>query len=207
MRSTFQRQLTLTVGMILLSFVVLGCSFTSLFYNYMLRQEKSSLSTNASAVAAFVSAQSELTDAMDWELQLAVGYGANVSDTEVLISDVSGVTVFCSCGEFYCDHVGKSLEAPFLQKIDDDGYVYTTGILNGIYGDERYLYALPVRSAGEGSLMGYVVVSRATEDMSDMMNRIVGLFLMTALIVLLVAVIAAVLLTRRYKASKERGLA
>ena len=44
MRSTFQRQLTLTVGMILLSFVVLGCSFTSLFYNYMLRQEKSSLS-------------------------------------------------------------------------------------------------------------------------------------------------------------------
>ena len=197
MRSTFQRQLTLTVGMILLSFVVLGCSFTSLFYNYMLRQEKSSLSTNASAVAAFVSAQSELTDAMDWELQLAVGYGANVSDTEVLISDVSGVTVFCSCGEFYCDHVGKSLEAPFLQKIDDDGYVYTTGILNGIYGDERYLYALPVRSAGEGSLMGYVVVSRATEDMSDMMNRIVGLFLITALIVLLVAVIAAVLLTRR----------
>ena len=197
MRSTFQRQLTLTVGMILLSFVVLGCSFTSLFYNYMLRQEKSSLSTNASAVAAFVSAQSELTDAMDWELQLAVGYGANVSDTEVLISDVSGVTVFCSCGEFYCDHVGKSLEAPCLQKIDDDGYVYTTGILNGIYGDERYLYALPVRSAGEGSLMGYVVVSRATEDMSDMMNRIVGLFLITALIVLLVAVIAAVLLTRR----------
>ena len=118
MRSTFQRQLTLTVGMILLSFVVLGCSFTSLFYNYMLRQEKSSLSTNASAVAAFVSAQSELTDAMDWELQLAVGYGANVSDTEVLISDVSGVTVFCSCGEFYCDHVGKSLEAPFLTSLN-----------------------------------------------------------------------------------------
>ena len=56
MRSTFQRQLTLTVGMILLSFVVLGCSFTSLFYNYMLRQEKSSLSTNASAVAASASA-------------------------------------------------------------------------------------------------------------------------------------------------------
>ena len=45
--------------------------------------------------------------------------------------------------------------------------------------------------------MGYVVVSRATEDMSDMMNRIVGLFLITALIVLLVAVAATVLLTRR----------
>ena len=171
MRSTFQRQLMLTVGMILLSFVVLGCSFTSLFYNYMLRAEKSALSTNASAVAAFVSAQSELSDAMDWELQLAVGYGANVSDTEVLICDTGGATVFCSCGEFYCDHVGKNLDTMLLQKISDDGYVYATGVLTGIYEDERYLYALPVRSAGEGSLMGYVVVSTATKDMSDMMNR------------------------------------
>ena len=197
MRSTFQRQLMLTVGMILLSFVVLGCSFTSLFYNYMLRAEKSALSTNASAVAAFVSAQSELSDAMDWELQLAVGYGANVSDTEVLICDTGGATVFCSCGEFYCDHVGKNLDTMLLQKISDDGYVYATGVLTGIYEDERYLYALPVRSAGEGSLMGYVVVSTATKDMSDMMNRIVGMFLVTALIVLAVAVVATVLLTRR----------
>ena len=170
MRSSFQRQLTLTVGMILLSFVVLGGSFTSLFYNYMLREEKSALSTNASAVAAFVSAQSELSNAMDWDLQLAVSYGANVSDTEVLLSDTTGRTVFCSCGEFYCDHVDKQLDTAFLQKLSQDGYVYATGVLSGIYEDERYLYALPVRSAGEGSLLGYVVVSTATDRKSTRLN-------------------------------------
>ena len=197
MRSSFYRQLTLTVGMILLSFVVLGCSFTSLFYNYMLREEKSSLSTNASAVAAFVSAQPELSDAMDWDLQLAVSYGANVSDTEVLLTDTGGVTVFCSCGEFFCDHIDKQIDPAFLQKLGEDGYVYAAGVLEGIYAERRYIYALPVRSAGEGSLLGYVVVSTATKDMSDMMNRIIGLFLITALVVLLIAVVATVLLTRR----------
>ena len=197
MRSSFYRQLTLTAGMILLSFVLLGCSFTSLFYNYMVREERASLSTNASAVAAFVSAQSYLTDALDWNTQLAISYGANASDTEVILCDTDGAVVFCSCGEFYCDHVGKVLEPSFLQDLNQDGYVYQTGILSGIYEDERYIYALPVRSAGEGNLLGTVVVSTATKDMSDMMRRIVSLFLLTAVVVLLIAVVATILITRR----------
>ena len=67
MKTTFSRQLALTAGMILLSFVLLGCSFTSLFYNYMLRNEKTSLSTNAEAVASYVSTQSTLSEIDDWE--------------------------------------------------------------------------------------------------------------------------------------------
>ena len=197
MRSTFSRQFALTAGMILLSFVLLGCSFTSLFYNYMLREEKSALSTNAAAVAEFASTQSTLNGAMDWNLQLSVSYGANVSDTDVLLSDPNGKLVLCTCGEFYCDHVGKTLDADFLQKLVQDDYVYATGVLNGIYEDERYLYALPIHSASTGDLLGYVVVSTATKDMSEMMSRIVGLFLLTAVIVLLVAVVATVLITRR----------
>ncbi len=197
MRSSFFRQFSLTAGMVLLSFVLLGCSFTSLFYNYMLREEKAALSTNASAVADFVSSQSSLSATMDWNLQLSVSYGANVSDTDVVITDATGTVVMCSCSEFYCEHVGKLLDQELLEELEETGNVYTTGTLEGIYEDERYLYALPVRSADAGELLGYVVVSTVTKDMSDMMNRIVGLFLLTAAVVLAVAVIAALLLTRR----------
>ncbi len=197
MRSSFHRQLTLTAGMIVLSFLLLGCSFTSLFYNYMIRQERTALSTNASAVAAFVSAQSSLTDQMDWDTQLALSYGSNVSDTEVVLCNTEGTIVFCSCGDFYCEHVGKTLESGFLQTLADEGSVYQTGSLGGIYDEERYIYALPVRSAGEGSLLGYVAVSTQTKDMSDMMRRIISLFLLTAAVVLLITVMATALITRR----------
>lgn len=197
MRSSFSRQMALTAGMLLLSFVLLGCSFSSLFYNHMLREEKSALSTNASAVAAFVSSQSSLSTSMDWNLQLAVSYGANVSDTDVILTDTGGTVVLCSCSEFYCDHVGKALESAFLRQLSQEGYVYTTGVLEGVYEDERYLYSLPVRSAGAGELLGYVVVSTATKDMSDMMSRIIGLFLLTAVVVLLIAMAATMLITRR----------
>ena len=197
MRSSFHRQLTLTAGMIVLSFLLLGCSFTSLFYNYMIRRERAALSTNASAVAAFVSAQSSLEDRLEWDTQLALSYGANVSDTEVILCDTAGTIVFCSCGDFYCEHVGKSLGSDMLQSLSAEGYVYETAVLTGVYEEERYIYALPVRSAGEGSLLGYVAVSTETGDMSDMMRRIVSLFLITAAVVLLITVLATAFITRR----------
>ena len=197
MRTSFSRQFGLTAGMILLSFVLLGCSFTSLFYNYMLREEKTSLSTNASAVAAYVGAQPALSVENDWELQLSVSYGASVSDTDVDLADQTGTLVLCSCEAFHCGHVGKQLGESFLEKLQEDGYVYATGVLEGVYEDERYLYGLPIYAADSQAHLGYVVVSTATRDMSEMMSRIVGLFLFTAIVVLLVSLVATVVITRR----------
>lgn len=174
MRTSFSRQFGLTAGMILLSFVLLGCSFTSLFYNYMLREEKTSLSTNASAVAAYVGAQSTLPEAGDWELQLSISYGAGVSDTDVVLVNTAGELVLCSCSDFHCEHVGKSLPTDFFEKLRQEGYVYATGALTGIYEDERYLYGVPIRAADSQTLLGYVVVSTETRDMSAMMSRHCG---------------------------------
>ncbi len=206
MRTSFSRQFGLTAGMILLSFVLLGCSFTSLFYNYMLREEKTSLSTNASAVAAYVGAQSVMPAENDWELQLSVSYGASVSDTDVVLADENGVLVMCSCADFRCGHVGKQLDDSFFSKLQSEGYVYATGVLLGVYEDERYLYGIPIRAADSQELLGYVVVSRATRDMSEMMSRIVGLFLFTAVLVLLVAMIATMVITRRQTETLGRTL-
>ena len=129
MRTTFSRQLALTAGMILLSFVLLGCSFTSLFYNYMLREEKASLSTNAEAVSSYVSTQNTLAQIDDWELRLSVSYGASVSATDVLITDPNGVVTLCSCNQFICDHVGKTVPTDMpMPPVCSAGYILTSGI-------------------------------------------------------------------------------
>ena len=197
MRSAFHRQLTFTVGMILLSFLVLGGSFVSLFYSYLLREERQSLSTNASAVAAFVSTEQVLGADLDWDTQLAISYGAGVSDTSAMLCDETGTVVLCSDGEFYCDHVGRTLPEDFMTTLTTQGYVYADEVLEGIYADRRYLYALPVAGAGDGELLGYVLVSAPTKDTTDVLLNIASLFLITAGVVLLIAVFATVLLSRR----------
>ncbi len=197
MRTTFSRQLGLTAGMLLLSFVLLGCSFTSLFYSYMLREEKASLSTNAQAVSAYVSTQSTLSQIEDWDLRLSVSYGAAVSDTAVLICDTAGRVTMCSCNLLICDHLDKYLPSDMLLSIQSSEYTYVTGILDGIYTEDRYLYGVPVQSAETGNPLGYVIVSTETRDMSQMMSRIIGLFLLTAIVVLLISTVATVFITRR----------
>ncbi len=197
MHTSFSRQFSLTAGMILLSFVLLGCSITGLFYNYMLQEEKRSLSTNAQAVASYASTETSFTSQVDWDTQLAISYGANVSDTEVLLTDTSGNVVLCTCGDFYCEHVGKQLDASFLNSLNQNGYVYTTETLDEIYDGERYLYSLPVYSAETSSLLGYVIVSTATKDVSNMMLSFVRFFLITAIIVMLIALFATMIITRQ----------
>ena len=197
MKSVFSRQLGLMAGMLLLSFVLLGGSFSSLFYNYMLREEKASLSTNASTVSSYMSTQSTLSQIDDWELKLSVSYGASVSDTDVLITDPNGVVTLCSCNQFVCDHLGKTIPGDMIQNMNSEGYAYATGVLSDIYTNECYLYGVPVLSASNGELLGYVVVSTVTKDMSNMMSRILGLFLLTAILILVVATVAMALITRR----------
>lgn len=197
MRTTFSRQFGLTAGMILLSFVLLGCSFTSLFYNYMLREEKTSLSTNAQAVSDYLSTESSLTNVYDWDLRMAVTYGADVSDTDVLICDNSGRVTLCSCEHLVCEHLNKQIPAELIEKVGTAGYAYATGLLEPVYKHERYLYCVPVYNNMSGLQLGYVVVSSQTQDISEMMSRIMGLFLLTAVVILMVATIATVLITRR----------
>lgn len=196
MRTTFSRQLGLTAGMILLSFVLLGCSFTSLFYNYMLREKKETLSTNAQAVSDYMSTETSLSN-YDWELRMSVSYGASVSDTDVLVCDPYGSVTMCSCEQLVCQHLGSQLPVDIIEKVDSEGYAYATGILEPIYQYERYLYAVPVYNNLSGLQMGYVVVSSQTQDISQMMSRIMGLFMITAIVILIVATIATVVITQR----------
>lgn len=196
MRTTFSRQFGLTAGMILLCFVLLGASFISLFYNYMLREQRSRLSVNAEAVRDYVSTESSLSNIYDWELRMAVSYGASVSDTDVLITDETGTVTMCSCEHLVCEHLGKSIPGDLLLRAEENNHAYATGVLNPVYQYERYLYAVPVHNAS-GFHMGYVLVSCQTQDISQMMSRIFGLFLLTAIVILLIATVATAILTRR----------
>ena len=93
MRSTFSRQFGLTAGMLLLSFILLGTSFTSLLYNHFVRQEKESLSTNATAVRSYIMAQGSLDVVTSWDNMLSV-IGADLF--KGFISPVAA-DCFCVC--------------------------------------------------------------------------------------------------------------
>ena len=197
MNSSFARRFALTAGMIILNTLLLALSFTGLYYSYMVREEKKELSSNAAAVSSYAGTYTSLSDITDWDLQIVITYGATASGTDVLICDDTGTVQQCTCDQIFCSHLGTVLPYSILQPVSEDGYAYTRGVLDGIYEDDRFLYAEAITSVQDDSFLGYVVVSSVRSDMDDMVTRIVYLFALAALSCLVLALFITLLITRR----------
>ena len=197
MSSSFSRTFSFTAGMILLSIILLGTSFCSLFYNYTIREQKNSLSTGAEAVAEYVGSVSSLDEIDNWNDRLTITYGAGVSGTDVLLCDTEGEVMLCSCGSLYCEHLGRYVSDTLLHTAVNSGSAYARSSLDGIYENERFAWIVPIYSSQTSLQLGYAIVSSETEDVSDMMLRIFELFMLTACVVLVIALLFTGIFSRR----------
>lgn len=198
MKSTFMRQFAITAGMILLSFLILGVGFISLIYNYLMTERKSALASSASAVvqlAGSYESTGELTDS--WELSISLSFAAGFSSNDAVVCDSSGVIVACSCEELLCDHIGQIVSQRYMDALADGGELYVSGTLDGVYSTAKYIYGVPIRSMYGDDIIGLVFTSSEAEDLTDILYRYTSIYILSAVVVLVLAFVVTSLLTRR----------
>ena len=133
----FGRQLILTAGQLLLSFVLLGALFVGVLFNYLVRINGESLRTTAEAVANLASAYSTMGKLENIQnLRISLTFASEVSGTDAVICDDSGTVILCSCKQFPCPHLGLTGSPELLDSIPDEG-TGATGTLNGRYDEQR----------------------------------------------------------------------
>lgn len=188
----YGRQFATMVGMVLLSFLMLGASFATLSYQYTIREKKDTLERNARYIAQFTSNSLRTGDETVWrtsDFQSYLNSVALVSDTHIMVATPEGVVVYATQG-------GSALPAlqyaalPRLlteQMAAGSRYVGMT-TLDGLYDEARYLVGLPITSA-QGYLQGLVLVSSSASTISGVWRDLSGILLVTALAVILIAAI------------------
>lgn len=188
----YGRQFATMVGMVLLSFLMLGASFATLSYQYTIREKKDTLERNARYIAQFTSNSLRTGDETVWrtsDFQNYLSSVAKVSDTHIMVTTPEGVVVYATQG-------GSALPAlqyaalPRLlteQIASGSRYVGMT-TLDGLYDETRYLVGLPITSA-QGYLQGLVLVSSSASTISSVWRDLSGILLVTALAVILIAAI------------------
>ncbi len=188
----YGRQFATMVGMVLLSFLMLGASFATLSYQYTIREKKDTLERNARYIAQFTSNSLRSGDETVWrtsDFQSYLNSVALVSDTHIMVTTPEGVVVYATQG-------GSALPAlqyatlPRLlteQIAAGSRYVGMT-TLDGLYDETRYLVGLPITSA-QGYLQGLVLVSSSASTISGVWRDLSGILLVTALAVILIAAI------------------
>ncbi len=199
MKSTFARQFALTAGMILLSFLVLGVGFISLIYNYLMDERKDALSSSASAVAelAAVSYDSYGGWSHNWDLSISLVFASRVSESDAVICETDGTIMLCSCEELVCDHMGQTVSDRYVSAVLGSSQLYASGTLDGIYDEAKYIFGVPVTSQETGQVVGLVFLSADASDLTDMLYKYTSTFLLSGIVVLLLAFLMTLIITKR----------
>ncbi len=201
MNTMFRRQFVLITVLLLLCMLFTGVAYRFWMLDTVETENQRTLYHDAKAAAAFARAYNTTGELeSNWDFRMGLSFVSSVSDAEALICDPDGVVRLCSCEQFLCEHIGKTVDAALLRQIDASGSVVGSAgsgeALSELYSDSRSLAGVPIISASAGQTIGYVIVSAPTTQLDAFMRRSSTLFLATAALAIVIALAAASLLSR-----------
>ena len=195
MRSAFSRTFFSTAMVLLMAMLLIGTSFQALVRNYLTDQAMESLKNDGNAISALASAYYTEGTLNHEDFLVNLSFVSQVSQADAVICDSTGRLVLCSRAPFGCGHQGLSVSSDFLKNVFTTGCVTTTGIIQGLYEDERFVTAVPITDAG-GYGVGIVIVSTPMAQVTQILQKISDTYLFVSVLVVLLAVVMMSLLAR-----------
>lgn len=197
MKSIYKRQLSMMLGIVFLSFTLLSAAFMLLSYRYIIADKRSAVERNAQDLADLVSQyvksplSGDVTDEIFTNSLLTI---SKASDSLVVLADSNGKVIYTCDGENIYLFTSTVLLPQFLiqQVRDQGGYTGMTN-LDGLYPENRYVAARPYTITAKGQIVpvGMVLASADTSSVLEMWRATGTIFFFTAVVVLVIAVIAA----------------
>lgn len=197
MNTTFRRQLTLMLCILLAATILLGLAFWVLFDRYAARKQETSLQSTADTVASLTQFYSSPASMyLDWDFRLNLSAASGASENDVLLCTTDGQVFLCAQDVQDCEHIGRTLGTSAVEKITKQGSASIDDAATLLYGEKRLAVASAAYSS-DGTFMCIVVASMKRADLSALTGGTLRLFILTALAVFLVALLAMPYLTRR----------
>ena len=192
----YWRQLFVTAGMVMLTLFLLGASFFSLSYSYARSQQSDELLDRAEIMSRLSVDYLESGRYLNIEdlrndpgFQQLASFGATVSDVQFMICDTEG-HVLLSTDE---NLSGKVVTMPeeMTREILEEGSTSRRDDLNGLYEQKRMVVGVPVVNRDTDRTVGVVYAVSLSTSADTMWQGFVGLFFMTAFVVLMIAFMAS----------------
>ena len=197
MNTTFRRQLTLMLCILLAATILLGLAFWVVFDRYAARKQETSLQSTADTVASLTQFYSSpMSMYLDWDFRLNLSAATGASGNDVLLCTTDGQVFLCAQDVQDCDHIGKKLSESAVEEITKQGSAGIDDAATLLYGEKRLAVATAAHSS-DGAFMCIVVASMKRADLSALTGGTLRLFILTALVVYLIMLLTMPYLTRR----------
>ena len=197
MRSTFSRTFFSAAMVLLLAMLLIGTAFQTLVKHYLTDQATENLKNDGNAISALASAYYTDGSLTHQDFLVNLNFVSQVSQADAVICDSTGRLVLCSRAPFGCGHQGLMVSPSFLQEVFSSGCVSTSGIIQGLYDEERFVVAVPITDALNRGV-GIVIASTPMEQVSRILQKISDTYLFVSVMVILLAVGIMSLLARSH---------
>ena len=196
-KGIYWRQFIVSVGLVALTLVLLGTSFFTLTYSYIVAEKRVELEEKAEIIAQTVeTAYNKPGSALAlWsgDMTEILDVAEKMTDIYFLIWDAN-LNGFRSTNSSIADRE-MTLPAAMGEKLIQ-GETYAGATTLGIYERPVFVVAIPARSS-EGSpvTVGPVLAIMEQNSMTEMWRAFLGIFVLTTITVLLIAFVATATMT------------
>ena len=184
--------MVLICALLLFAFALLAAALHTSLTAYGEAQRRSTLETNARAVADLASAYSSAQELEDsWDFRMSMRLAAEVAGTDAVVCNADGVVIACACSDIACAHLGQTVPSALITEAIANGEAFATQTLS-LYDGERYVCAVALTDA-----VGAVIVSSPTALVASSVRGMLGTLWGTAAAVFAVAFFVTFFVSRR----------
>ncbi len=197
MKSAFSRLFIALLVILMVTISVISVSLQWLANNYVKTQAIESLQNDAKVIASLFHAgyQNGNMPAQDFHMALTVAI--SVSGADAVICNADGKILFCADAPMGCEHVGLQLDSAYRNRVFATGGCSDTGIIGGLYEENRYMVSVPVTDDITGAPKAIILVSSPVDTTFSTLRRVTSTFLIVAFLMALVAILAMTYFVRR----------
>ena len=197
MKSTFSRIFVTIASLLLGALLLIGGVFQILVKDYLVDNTVEELKNDGKVIAQLVQSVYDEGFVTGRDFNVALGVASSVSGHDAVICDASGRLLLCAQSPLGCEHQGLLVDRNYLERVFSSGGTTDTGVVKGLYTNQRYVVALPVLSEG-GQRLAIVIMSAPMENTLVVLRRISEIFLFVSVLVVLFAVVAATVYARHH---------
>ena len=198
MKTAFSRTFFTFAVILLAALLLVGISFQMLAKNLLTEKVIDRLKNDGKTIANVAAAYYSDPTLTGKGFLINLSVAAQISESDFVLCDAKGKLLLCSDSPMGCAHQGLSITShEYLQRILTQEYVESTGIVEGLYEEERYVVSTTIRDTTSSKLLGIVIVSTPMAGNLAILDRLADLFLLVSLLVVAAAVLVVTYYARR----------
>ena len=196
MKSIYLRNFMATAILVTVCFLIISLAFVGIGRQYLISEYQEKMDTCALEVSRIAAAVSRSEKLSSWSLSMNLSALSNSTGNHIFVTDSEGLIVSCSDRSMRCDHLGRHVSGTFFDTLTQEGQNKEISSLDGIYGSGRYVAAREIRGQDK-SLLGYVFVSSAVDNMLGAWRTFLGISAGVGLAVFALALLMSLFFSKR----------